>query len=451
MKAALHFPWPAAASARPLSPPARAAAPASGLRLAYLIALMLAAMSYQLALCFLHTRYGLGGNGLVIAAELLMVAAALPLLLPRLPLGFCVALVLLMANGLALALMRHAIDPKVLRDFLVPLLFLGVGLACGDEATADRVLRWTVPVVLAVALFEFCFLDLFTRYFDVYSYYLARGVGDPSMGEFRSDKLVASGMRPEAIGRTLLPFLGSHRASSVFIEPVSLGNFAAVLAAWGLAKDRSQWLTGAAFVLAAAAMVVLSDSRFGVGALALMLILRLVLVRGSEGLGAIFPALAVATLIAAAYANGSAYSDSYVGRLAETGQTLLAMDLPELLGIDPAIKPYYDMGYPYVLSRNGLVAVLALWAAWWAMDIASPTGRRFRALAALYVALILCVSGTSFFAFKTSAMLGLLLGCGAASGKSAAGSEDARRPRRAKAAPSPGMDAAAGVTTEGPA
>jgi hypothetical protein len=30
------------------------------------------------------------------------------------------------------------------------------------------------------------------------------------------------------------------------------------------------------------------------------------------------------------------------------------------------------------------------------------------------VTLILCVSGSSFFAFKTSAVLGFLLGCGAA-------------------------------------
>jgi putative polymerase len=84
------------------------------------------------------------------------------------------------------------------------------------------------------------------------------------------------------------------------------------------------------------------------------------------------------------------------------------------------------MGYPYLLSRNGLVAVLALWAAWWLMDIASPVGRRFRALAALYVALILCVSGSSFFAFKTSALLGFLLGCRAAAFPSPSGAEAER-------------------------
>src|SRR6185369_5166761 len=75
-------------------------------------------------------------------------------------------------------------------------------------------------------------------------------------------------------------------------------------------------------------------------------------------------------------------------------------------------------------------------AAWWAMEIGNPAGRRFRALAALYVALILCVSGTSFFAFKTSALLGFLLGCGAAA--SGGSSTPAARPGSLASAPSLG-------------
>jgi putative polymerase len=44
------------------------------------------------------------------------------------------------------------------------------------------------------------------------------------------------------------------------------------------------------------------------------------------------------------------------------------------------------------------------------------TGQRFQTFAGLYLALILCVSGTSAFAFKTSALLGFLLGSLAADG-----------------------------------
>ena len=45
-----------------------------------------------------------------------------------------------------------------------------------------------------------------------------------------SDRLFISGMRYE--GRTLLPFLGEHRVSSIFLEPVSVGNFGAICFAW---------------------------------------------------------------------------------------------------------------------------------------------------------------------------------------------------------------------------
>ena len=423
--AARAFPWPL--EAPPAAGGLHAHPGVAGGRQAYLTGLLLLTLGYQLGLCFLHTRLGLGGKQVIIVAELALVAAAsLPLLTQRLPLGFHVALALLLANGLALALLRQSLDPKLLRDLLVPLLFLGLGLAWGSQAGADRLLRWAVAVVLAVGLFEFCFLDLFNRYFDVYSYYLARGVGDPNMAQYRADKLVASGIRPEGIGRTLLPVLGAHRASSVFIEPVSFGNFAVIVAAWGFSKDRPAWRQGAFFVLAAVAMVVLCDSRFGLGAIALMLLVRLVLVRELQPVIALFPLLAIAAVTAVGLNSGAAFSDSYLGRLAATGQVLLAMDVKDIFGAAPVAKPYYDMGYPYILSRNGIVAVAALWAAWWLMRMEGPAGRRFRALAALYVALILCVSGTSFVALKTSALLGFLVGSMAGDG--AAGSDGHRNP-----------------------
>ncbi len=378
--------------------------------------LMALTLSYQLWLCALQTHLGLGGNAMVILAELALVVTCAALQARQVPVSLAAVLTLLLANGVALAVARGDVDAKILRDLLAPVLFLGLGWRFAGLETGDRVLRWAIWLVLAFAAFEFWALDLFTRLFDVYGYYLARGVGDASMAEYRTDKLVASGIRPEGIGRTLLPFLGPHRASSVFIEPVSLGNFATICAAWGLARDRAQWRQGAFFVIAALVMLVFSDSRFGLGAIGLMVFLRLALVRGSEGVAILFPLFALAGLVGAAWLNGTAYSDSYAGRLAVTGHVLLGMGLDQYFGVAPITDPFYDMGYPYLLSRNGVLATLLLWAAWWLMPLANDTGRRFRALAALYVSLILCVSGTSVFALKTSAMLWFLMGCLGASG-----------------------------------
>ena len=377
---------------------------------AYLTILILLAVSHPLWLVLVHTQLGAGGKAVVVLTEILLLAACLPLLLRRLPLAFYLATVLLLINAVALALLRDSTDPKPLRDLLVPLMFLGVGMMIASEAIADRVLRSVVWLVLGFAFFEFLALDAFTRLFDIQSFFLARGVGDPDIGLYRQDKLVASGLRPEGIGRTILPFLGPHRVSSVFIEPVSMGNFAVVCAAWGLAKGREAWRSGAFFVIAALVMLVLCDSRFGLVSIAVLALLRLGVVRGAEPVGIAFPFACIVALIGISVVNGGEYTDSVIGRLTLTGETLRTMAGGELFGVAVPARRYYDMGYPYALANFGLLACLAIWAAFWFLPRRFPVAHRFHLYVALYLALILCVSGNSAFAFKTSALLWFLLG-----------------------------------------
>lgn len=412
----------------PLAPPpatsASAATAAEGPS-TYLTVLMLVAISYQLLLCALTTHLGLGGDKIVMVAEASLLAACLPLMLRRLPIGLCLTIVLILAHGMVLFLLRSEFNPKPLRDVLMPLVFIWVGMNSPGEVAADRVLRRAVWLVLGFAAFEWFFLDLFTRLFDVYSYYLSRGAADPDMGLYRDDHLVASGIRPEDIGRTILPILGAHRVSSVFIEPVSLGNFAVICAAWGLAKDH--WRDGLFFFVAAVVMVTAADSRFGLVTVVLLVLLRLLLlVRNAERIGVAFPFLGAAALIGLAMVfHGERYTDSFLGRLSLTGRTLMEMDARQLFGAVAHIPSYFDMGYAYILANFGLAACLLLWFAFWHLPMTSATGRRFHAGVALYLSLILCVSGTSVFALKTSAMVWFLFGSVAASSRAGGRALDA--------------------------
>lgn len=68
------------------------------------------------------------------------------------------------------------------------------------------------------------------------------------------------------------------------------------------------------------------------------------------------------------------------------------------------------MGYAYLLSRWGVLLCLTLWGALWMIKMKDACGERFRAYAALYISLILTVSGTSFFALKTAGLLWFLVG-----------------------------------------
>lgn len=373
---------------------------------------LLASVTYQAVICYLNTRYLAASPAVVGLAELLILLAILPLLLRRVPapvlfIGLAVA-----ANFLFLAIVKQAVDPKALRDLLIPIMFLWLGLNFGGTNAADRVLRLIVLTVLAVGLFEYFFVDSFTAAFDILSYY-ANLHGEDYAPYHDDSRLFFSGIRVEGIGRTLLPdLLGNHRVSSIFLEPVSLGNFATILAAWGLAKGREQMREGVFFVMTAVMLIVLSDSRFALVTVALMAIVRLVATGNMLSLNFFAPFAAVLVTVGASLAfPGAGLEDSYLGRLARSGDELVRFDAALLLGMREG-GDFLDHGYAYVFSRFGLPMALMAWASLWLLPMRDAAATRFRAFVALYIALILCVSGGSVFAMKTAALMWFLFGCG---------------------------------------
>src|SRR5262249_41683151 len=88
-------------------------------------------------------------------------------------------------------------DVKIVRDFLIPAAFFWLGRTISLR-DADRIVRWSVVVILCVGLFEYFFLDLFLKYFNVISFYIARGtVPDLESARIASGGLMVSGVRPE--------------------------------------------------------------------------------------------------------------------------------------------------------------------------------------------------------------------------------------------------------------
>ncbi|QNM95050.1 hypothetical protein [Chitinimonas koreensis] len=375
------------------------------------LGLLLAAAAFYTALaCFLHTWALRMGQGQVAALEGLVLLACLPWALRTLRPGLIALMLALPISFLATGLAWGGFDVKAFRDLLLPLVFVALGSNVGSFEAADRILGRLAAAVIAVALFEWLFVDAYTRLFDVFSYYVGIGGIVENAAMYSGQKLQLNGFRPEGIGRTILPWLfGNHRMSSLFLEPVSLGNFAVITFAWGLARDRLR--DGWRFMLAALVMIALADSRYGMLAVGLLLVLRLAVPPAWSALGALFPLACVAAVIGAALAYAGPAADNVLARLATSGRALLSFDVPTLLGLDGPTPLYGDMGYAYVLSRFGLVLAAALWAALWLVPLAGDRARRFRLYLALYAALILCVSGTSLFALKTAGVLWFLFGC----------------------------------------
>ena len=374
------------------------------------IGIIIASICYQAILCLLNTQVHIASRALVGASEGLIVLACLPILARRLLHGTIILLLLTGALLTVSSLISSELAVKAFRDLLIPVCFFWVGCNIGKPELAERALTIAIAVIISFGLFEFFFVDQFTNIFDIFGYYVATGNLAPITEYVRDSKLQMNGIRPEGIGRTLFPgLLGSHRVSSVFLEPISMGNFATMCAAWGLSKDFKQIRQMLFFLGAAFVMMVLSDSRFALMSVSLMLVARFALKGTNVNLAILAPFLAIAMLLIMGMDATGRGSDSFGGRLSFSGFTLLHFDISLLFGLS-GMQNFADQGYAYVISSFGLPVCLLFWFSFWLVKMPNDQALRFRAFIAIYLSLILCISGNSAFAFKTSAVLWFLLG-----------------------------------------
>ncbi len=373
--------------------------------------ILFAATLYPALLCLLHTHFFRVVTSTVGITEFLIYLACLAVLIRPVRIELIIIATLMIAYLLLLTLFRGEIEMKGFRDVIIPLLFYWVGRQVGSMAYADKILKRLIVVVLAFGLLELFYLDGYSWLFNIFSYYFSQGINTMPTNFVSDSVLNVNGIRPEGIGRTILPsLLGSHRVSSVFLEPVSLGNFAVIVAAWGLAKSRSDWKNGLFFVATAVVMITLSDSRYGIGAVSLMLLLRLMPLRPLSFLVSVLPLFCLAGLVMIGLFYQGGYDDNILGRLYASGKSLLGFNVWMLFGIEGAFSFFYDMGYPYIFTRLGLPLAVLLWFAIWMIRMPDSVGSRFRMFIGLYIALILCISGTSMFALKTAGILWFLVG-----------------------------------------
>lgn len=374
-------------------------------------AILIASVVYQAALALMHTHFYRASAFAVAAAEFVIYLACLLVLAKRIRLEFVAIVALVFAYLLLLSIFRNALEFKGFRDAMIPLLFYWLGRHVADIGYADRILSILVGIVLAFGFFELFYLDQYTRLLNIFSYYASTGTVTIETNFVRDSALNLNGLRPEGIGRTILPeLLGSHRVSSVFLEPVSLGNFSVIVAAWGLAKPRAEYRQMLFFLLSAITLIALSDSRYGLIVVTSLIAIRIAVAGRLNTAAIILPFVSIVVLVLIGLFFEGRVSDNIMGRLFWTGSTLLGFNVEKIFGIQGFNIGYGDMGYAYLLSRWGVLLCIALWAALWLVKMPDERGERFRAYAALYISLILTVSGTSFFALKTAGLLWFLMG-----------------------------------------
>jgi putative polymerase len=377
--------------------------------------IVIVATCFNMALCFVNTRHWVTiGTAQVIVTQIVILAAVLLRVRHLIGSALLAGSLLSLACVVALKLLNPDIDLKILYDLSLIPAFMLLG-TMSPIRQANRLVQTLLVIVVTFGLFELLFPQWFEGAFDIWDYFTNKGTLGVDQVNYSDTKLFVSGERPPDAGRTLLPAIfGSHRVSSVFLEPVSMGNFPIICLAWFLSVRSMTGLSWGISVAASLFCIVLPDSRFAMGCLAVMVGLRLLPWHRSAWVAGLLPLIALVVLVALGEVNPTTglpwiSSDDFGGRLLFSGRLLSIFTWSDWLALAPSPNYTADTGYAYLINNAGMPLVLGLWLALLLTRPATPEAATLRGMLAIYVATSLCV-GASMFSIKTAALCWFLYG-----------------------------------------
>jgi putative polymerase len=377
--------------------------------------LVLLALIFNMALCLVSTIGHLHfSNLIVIICELFIISLGLFAIRRRIT---SQALRVLVLTGVLLAglkLINSSLDLKILHDLFIMYVFYELGTLASIQE-ANRLLWIATAIVLPIGLFELLFPDQFNSLFDIWSYYVDKGVISQDTVNYSDTTLFVSGNRG-ADARSLFPFIfGPHRVSSVFLEPVSLGNFSVILFAWCLSVPAVKFSHKILLVIVAAFFFVLPDSRFASACWLLMLGFRFSPLYRSRFIIFCLPVLTMTALALVGSLRElygvvpSITSDDFGGRLLFSGRLLDFWSLPQWLALAPSKVYTADTGYGYVVNNLGLPLALLFLGIFAFYKTRTAEAASMKAMIAIYMATSLCI-GANMFSIKTASLCWFLYG-----------------------------------------
>jgi putative polymerase len=301
------------------------------------------------------------------------------------------------------------VQPKYLRDVLIIPLFamLGMAFAGGDLMRVAVVVH---AAVFAVFVMEIIAPDLHSEIFRIQDYYInTRGL---SLEDFydTSSELFVSATRPN---ERFVSFIDAPRASSLFLEPVSLGNYCSIVTAFIVATWRQTSIATRLFLGAGTGLMLVGcDGRLAIvtcAAIVAVAPFATALPLRSTILYA--PLFVMAGFALTFFAGLHAGADDFAGRLANTVELFTRLDAPDLLGLtDTLIGPAVDSGVTYLILTQSLPLALLLWLFMaWNVPEAGAEQVRFTHALCLYLVLSMMVS-YAFLTIKTAGLAWFIQG-----------------------------------------
>ncbi|MCC2975219.1 polysaccharide biosynthesis protein GumE [Sphingomonas sp. PL-96] len=394
---------------------AAAAASAARFRRAALATLWLALL-FNIALSWVNANVAAINGSVVTAVQGLVMGLALGIGLAGRRGGWRRWTLLLAGAGLlwlVLSVLRQSVELKFLGDVVLIPAFALLGTCLGRR----ELIRWLVLAQLligVIATWELIAPRGFASVFNVTAYYVnTRGIEAETFWSGEGEGLFLNVERPN--GRNLFASSGLNRATSVFLEPVSLGNWTVVVlivlvTLWG----RMGWGTRVLLVLSDLYLVVACDGRFalvcGVG-----ILLGVPFGRWAPRL---WPLVYLPVLVATLFALRATEllprgGDTFAGRLRKGVDYLGRLEVADVFGGQSSASIYAnaDAGWAYLIQSQSLFGFLAFWLMVVLMARERTAElRSFVNAMAIYVALCMPIS-YSFVSIKTVAPLFALYGC----------------------------------------
>lgn len=376
------------------------------------VVLVLAAALFNTGLAFINARIKPLTGNIVILCEVLIVAGAHLYILRHLQARMVNWYFLALAFAI-FAIFRISatenIDAKYFRDVFVIVTFVLLGMTSNERRAVQMMALLQVAVILGIILEAVC-IECYSDIFSVKDFYIStRGLSETDFTNLSSD-LYVSATRPEA---RFMPFFDLHRLSSVFLEPVSLGNFMIITAGF-TAAFWNQLSSGlrAFFVASATLMLFACDGRLA--ALATVAIVAMsvghrILPRHA---GLVFLPIVMALAIFFTNFGGlKSGTDDLSGRVAYTAEIFSGLQFYDFAGLsDQLLDRSVDAGVVYMIITQSILGLALLWCfITLAADEATPEQKIFKNSLLLYLSLTMMVS-YSFVSIKTAAPLWFIFG-----------------------------------------
>jgi putative polymerase len=272
-----------------------------------------------------------------------------------------VLLTIIFVLFLVRSILTSAPEIRYVRDVLIIPTFVLLGMTSLRENLTKTVCV-IHGVVLAVMFYEAIDTDGFSRLFEIQNYYInTRGYDDANFWNKESD-LFVSAVRPQ--DRIFLPFLDLHRLSSIFLEPVSLGNYCVVITAFVCSLYPSLSLKERLFLgIGNVAVLIGCDGRLA--AISSLIIIFASMAANKFPRGSAVLYLPGVTLVAILVTNLAGFRDGpddLAGRVAHTVALLEGLDIAEYGGISERfLWPAVDSGVVYMILTQSLIGLSLIW------------------------------------------------------------------------------------------